>query len=579
MPLNEPHHSDSIQTAEVPNQPLFTEADVARWKDGTEKFREFWKKIPEQAMGRPFPPHEKNPYKAFDKYQIGEVQALFLGEKPACYGNGLVQNYSSMLQNYGYVVRQDKKGNCYAFDQDQLATLMVKQPNFFHAYKAKSVEDVMHLLAQAEPSQQDALRGIVLGYPYESVEQFLDPVYQQRYAIYLQVEQFLLHHPEEEHVLIAGAEGPEYPHLSKILTEKARQYQSPIGLNAEQIAVLEKFDSLIQNRNGITIYGVTWAETRSSGESQNKQARLKAAFEMSGILEVVQESADRNEQEQEPLFTETDVKRWQAGADLFRKFWEQIPEKEYGPPCPPGRMRPRKGFSADDIGEVEAVFLGEKPASYANTLVGAFASQLRDAQFQFSTIQDKSGNWYVYRPEKVQEVLNETSKSQVFEQKGLRTAEQVMEYLADHFAYEAYIIRGLTLGYPDAAVEYHEVDKLFDQTYLKLEKLLMQHPVERARVIVSETGEASYPALAMVLYQKAAEYQQELGLTDTEMKQLKEMDTLMQQQQRSGKVSKGVNIYGVTWGEIETSAESQHKQARLKAAFEMSGILNVVADK
>lgn len=40
--------------------------------------------------------------------------------------------------------------------------------------------------------------------------------------------------------------------------------------------------------------------------------------------------------------------------------------------------------------------------------------------------------------------------------------------------------------------------------------------------------------------------------------------------------AKPINVYGVTWIEYAHSQESEHKQSRLKTAFETSGILDVV---
>lgn len=77
---------------------------------------------------------------------------------------------------------------------------------------------------------------------------------------------------------------------------------------------------------------------------------------------------------------------------------------------------------------------------------------------------------------------------------------------------------------------------------------------------------ADLEATARFFEKYLGEHAQDLGIEDGDL-------SSVSQELRAWLGGKGFNAYGVYWFDLHNSPESQARQARLKAAFEESGIL------
>lgn len=152
---------------------------------------------------------------------------------------------------------------------------------------------------------------------------------------------------------------------------------------------------------------------------------------------------DHLTQDEERGYSEKDIEQWQAGAERFRQFWETVPSYT------------RKMISSKETVELQAVFLGEKPAIFlhSNSMVDIIEDSLFE-EFGLTHV-----GRYIYDHEQVQKVIDEHGDR--FKQIGIRDDDHFMDALSTASPMSYHIERGIILGYPVASVEaYEKQDKL-----------------------------------------------------------------------------------------------------------------------
>lgn len=202
---------------------VFTEKDVLKWKNGAQKFKEFSNIINmKEKLVQKIDPVFFNPV------VINELKALFLGEKPVIL---LQQNIDfdnpdhlkmvNLLKSFGVEIVGG-----YVYDKEQVKDVMIKNEEIFKVFDSKDPDKIIKLIAEEDKLNKSEVKnhiatGILLGFPLESIK---------RYS-------------EEER-------------------------------NGENFS----------KRKSVNVYGISWVDFNDSVESKIKQARLKSAFELSGIL-------------------------------------------------------------------------------------------------------------------------------------------------------------------------------------------------------------------------------------------------------------------------------------------------------
>jgi len=196
---------------------IFTENDVSKWKDGTQKFKELKEIIQDKSMRETFE-------KMFNPVDMNLLKALFLGEKPVVLLETLIDSNNpdnsvivGLLKSFGIEVVGK-----YVYDKEQVRDVIAKHENIFEIFGSNDPDEVMGIIGENKLAVSNHLAvGILLGFPIESIKKY----------------------SEEE--------------------KEGRKFSK---------------------RQGVNVYGVNWVDFDASPDSKIKQARLKSAFELSGIL-------------------------------------------------------------------------------------------------------------------------------------------------------------------------------------------------------------------------------------------------------------------------------------------------------
>lgn len=286
--------------------------------------------------------------------------------------------------------------------------------------------------------------------------------------------------------------------------------------------------------------------------------------------------------EQEAAFvpTEKDIKQWRAGAESFQRFWQSVSKED----------KQAFFYSPDEAledpedakGEVQALFLGEKPAVWlpripTPTLQASFHAEGLKAQGEI-----------VYHQVLVERVMHEYPKE--FPSDVFQTADQVIKYIqtqgeaVNQGAKPDNVRLGLVFGYPAESVRDFEkmqklriwnvIDSLDDTHALSLEE---QKSIDEAFYIPDEfrshaLKEHDVAQMQQIIGEAIKRNAHSIGLAEKDMSSLMEE---LEEALRIERQRKGVDVYGVGWRDIHDNPDSREKQARLKCAFETSGILQV----
>jgi len=197
---------------------VYTENDVLGWESGAKKFKEFSDGIRDASMQEKFEA-------VFNPIDANALKALFLKEKPAVLlGAGFDPTDSYIapviesLKSFGIGVV-----GTYLYDKEQVQHVLETHKDIFKTFDSTDPDEVMSLIANGNIGTNHLAIGLLLGFPFKSVEKFK--------------------HGAEE--------------------------QKEGGASKSQ---------------DVNVYGIQWKDFDDSLESKIRQARLKAAFEISGIL-------------------------------------------------------------------------------------------------------------------------------------------------------------------------------------------------------------------------------------------------------------------------------------------------------
>ncbi|HAO64950.1 TPA: hypothetical protein DCQ44_03150, partial [Candidatus Taylorbacteria bacterium] len=204
---------------------IFTENDVLKWKDGSQRFKELSTAIQNGSMQQKFE-------RVFNPISTSELKALFLKEKPVVLLQSPIDVTNSdnialinLLKSFGVEIM----GN-YLYDKIQVRDVMQTHNDIFKDIGSNDPDEVMNILHSLK-TQDDGVEkkhlaiGVLLGIPVGAAKKF-------------------------EHFSKEQKKGVEFPKTTRM-----------------------------------NVYGIQWADFDDSLESKIRQAKLKSAFELSGILD------------------------------------------------------------------------------------------------------------------------------------------------------------------------------------------------------------------------------------------------------------------------------------------------------
>lgn len=247
----------------------FSEEDRMKWQSGAERFRQF---VANKSLA------------GLNKQDSGELRAMFLGEKPACFRNTVCMRYQADLANFGLVTIGE-----YTYDPNQVGMVMQNHASEFANHGLTTPVQAIKALNSADMQHyKHTIRGIILGFPLESVQKH---EYQETFKIHQLADslyKLLEGTPDQEYMLKTYFSERHGNHeLIEFFTAQLNKYKAELGLGDEEIAeILNELRYLI-NARGVDVYGVDWIDYgERSEESEEKQRRLRTAFEETGIMDM-----------------------------------------------------------------------------------------------------------------------------------------------------------------------------------------------------------------------------------------------------------------------------------------------------
>lgn len=267
-------------------------------------------------------------------------------------------------------------------------------------------------------------------------------------------------------------------------------------------------------------------------------------------------------------FSEADIAAWKKGAESFRAFWGLIQDRFYSAPNTATR---------GDVGSLQAIFLGEKPAGWDNGFALRFKTELE----RFGLVFSDNGE-FIYNPNLVTRVV--LDHPDVFTVEAQLDVAKIMNNIKTM----GNIAIGLVLGFPESAVRGYEEREKQDETIYngKIKGILVN-----LLGIIAETNSELADGLAKrclrmrgqksgggvlvsLLFQQCMQHKERLGLKDVDEVVFKDS---LERVLRLPPDRTGVNVYGIAWRDLpERQPDSLEKEKRLKAAFEQSGILDII---
>jgi hypothetical protein len=239
---------------------LYTDEDIEQWQEGARK----WHKFVEDDRVRAVVDYHATIYGPGRGPKYGserELQAMFLGEKPAITWNHLASNCADELQKLGYVQEGD-----YIYDPHQVEDVIKDNPDVF------------------------ADRGLSAPNRVASVDGYMEANNLDMHKVYEQLIASEFLSDEEESILIDGFNGnrEDKEGVKRLFIEKMTKHASELNIEREDIPRLMEELDFISNSKQSTRHGLDWTmwvDYEDYPESKARVDRLKAAFEKSGILE------------------------------------------------------------------------------------------------------------------------------------------------------------------------------------------------------------------------------------------------------------------------------------------------------
>lgn len=221
---------------------------------------------------------------------IEELKPLFLGVKPA-YFNGSPINlagediFSALLESNGF-----KMNNEYIYDPILIDSLIKKHPDVFFKYKLNTPEEVINYLVDTDKREANDIRGLVLGFPYESAKNF-DRIYEADIycdELIARLKKILESNDDIEYLnLNYKNKSSNSKELIEFLDLQLEKYQKELGLSSDGLEEVKESFRLTLNKR---VFGVSgfyyWTDLSDSEESIKREKELNKIFKESGIFEL-----------------------------------------------------------------------------------------------------------------------------------------------------------------------------------------------------------------------------------------------------------------------------------------------------
>lgn len=163
---------------------------------------------------------------------------------------------------------------------------MQKYPKIFSEWKLSTPQAVMAELNAANRIEMYTIRGLVLGLPLESVRGYEQDEDLKLNAVAERLHTLITLAPHEDEYLVNEFFGNrrDKEGLLTFFEQQLTRHAEELGIWEDDIPkLLEELKFKLEAKR-VDVYGVYWMDHGDYPESQEKQARLKSAFEESGIL-------------------------------------------------------------------------------------------------------------------------------------------------------------------------------------------------------------------------------------------------------------------------------------------------------
>lgn len=255
-----------MDSPELQEQEVFSDADVLQWEKGSVKWNAFWK---EATKGK----WNSSPD------DIIPLQALFLGEKPAVFWNKFAETNAVLLRKWGFETC-DK----YTYDPARVQAVLDRhQEDIAPKFQGLEAKAYMQLLSESDKKDNDRERGLILGFPLSAVKYFESQ--QHLGQLQLQVLQDLERagyiedrdHLNEVFYLARMTNATRKELGTRILLKHA----ALLSLQPDQLELLERsFEKRSMGARGSTF----WINAGPMQDDERKvHGRLAAAFDYTGL--------------------------------------------------------------------------------------------------------------------------------------------------------------------------------------------------------------------------------------------------------------------------------------------------------
>lgn len=252
------------------------------------------------------------------------------------------------------------------------------------------------------------------------------------------------------------------------------------------------------------------------------------------------------------------IDRWKLGCEEYSHFLRSLDEEEYeylmNPP--------------ENIGDIQAFFLGEKPVYAFDCNVESIWEKLKHCGYP-------AAGYFLYNLEKVKDVMQRYTD--IFSSLGWNTQDDCIrgiDAIGDNSIPHTYRIAvGLLLGYPYSACVLHAKNEIsFKDVNIRIQKIwnreLGSNERKKRLERIQECEKQGKNPLYTILLEDLESNPEALGISP------EEQNSLYEAAREQGKMKK-FNAYGFVWSDNGKSPESAGEELRLKGILEESGILNI----
>lgn len=159
-------------------------------------------------------------------------------------------------------------------------------PEAFEGTADLSPEGVMHAIREQSLPRHHYALGILLGFPRRAVLAMESSPRWRVNEVRRSMNRCLNLDAARLNAWVSAWSEPGRPDVPALFEGMLRDYGNSAGITTEELPRLWEELHLQRTQHTVNIYGVIWNDFGSSRESRRYQERLKAAFELSGILDV-----------------------------------------------------------------------------------------------------------------------------------------------------------------------------------------------------------------------------------------------------------------------------------------------------